>query len=103
MRAVHAGWTASWSRAFQGRVERTCSSIRSSPPGRSTRRTSASPARGSGTLQKTSPHTTVSKTPARKGSASARARTSGTAGARRRARPSEGAAGSTPTTRTPAA
>ena len=35
---VHAGWIRSCTRARQGRSDRTCSSIRSVPPGRRTRR-----------------------------------------------------------------
>src|SRR5437899_1425260 len=68
-----------------------------SAPGRSTRFTSARPRAGSSTLQNTSPLSTVSKLWSRNGSASARARTRGTVGARRRARLSAPSDGSTAT------
>ena len=99
---VHSGWMKSCQRAPNRLVDRTCSSIRSRPPGASTRFTSWRPRIGSGTLQNTSPLTTVSKAPSRNGSASAEARTSATPFARRRARWSESRAGSTPMTTAPA-
>ena len=83
---VQTGWMKSCRRARHGMRERTCSSRRSSPWGRSTRLISSSPRRGSPTLQKTRPLRTVSNVAARNRSASARPTTSGTAGARRRTR-----------------
>src|SRR6266542_5499575 len=64
---VHSGWMTSWNRARHGTRERTCSSMRSWPSGRSTRFTSASPRAGSPTLQNTRPLSTVSKLPSRNG------------------------------------
>src|SRR6266545_5554286 len=91
---VQIGWMKSCRRATHGMRERTCSSMRSSPRGRSTRLTSSSPRRGSSTLQKTRPLSTVSNVPSRNGSASAQPTTSGTAGARRCARFSASSEGS---------
>jgi hypothetical protein len=83
---VQIGWMKSCKRARHETRERTCSSMRSAPSGRRTRLTSSRPRRGSPTLQKTRPLSTVSNVAARNGSASAEPTTNETAGARRRAR-----------------